>query len=337
LNKHLAYLKLPIAICVLAGLLCFVSPLRSQGGDPLFNKERTIRINNPANKTVIEISLPDTITNINTRKKTLLIFFALPNGNSIEWTKGKRLSEGDDWHYDIQHIAAQTLYLRSIMTDRNVIVAYMANELKSWPAWKRAQPNGPMEIKRIVDSITGMFAAWKPEVMLNSHSGGGSFIFGYLDAVDEIPKHISRIGFIDSDYGYEDSLHTGKLVKWLKSSKHHLNVLAYNDSVVIYNGKPLVSPTGGTWYRTKWMQRKLNESFRFKTDADTSLLHYSALSNRIDIYLKTNDQGKIYHTEQVARNGFIHTVISGTAYQQKAGYTYWGERVYDKYIRAIPH
>jgi hypothetical protein len=107
--------------------------------------------------------------------------------------------------------------------------------------------------------------------------------------------------------------------------------------VVIYNGKPLVSPTGGTWYRTKWMQRKLNESFRFKTDADTSLLHYSALSNRIDSYLKTNDQGKIYHTEQVARNGFIHTVISGTAYQQKAGYTYWGERVYDKYIRAIPH
>jgi hypothetical protein len=78
----------------------------------------------------------------------LLVFFALPNGNSIEWTKGKRLADGDDWHYDIQHIAAQTLYLRSIMTDMNVIVVYMANELKSWPAWKRAQPNGPMEIKR---------------------------------------------------------------------------------------------------------------------------------------------------------------------------------------------
>lgn len=331
------YFRLHFTACILACLICFVSPAHSQGGDPIFYRERTMHINNPVNKTVIEISLPDTLPNISTSKKTLLIFFALPNGNSIEWTKGKRLSEGDDWHYDIQHIAAQTLYLRSVMTDRNVIVVYMANELKSWPAWKRAQPNGPMEINRIVDSITGMFAAWQPEVMLNSHSGGGSFIFGYLDAVDEIPANITRIGFIDSDYGYEDSFHTGKLVKWLQSSKHHLNVLAYNDSVVIFNGKPLVSPTGGTWWRTKWMQRKLSEHFRFKNKADTSLIHYSALSNRVDIYLKTNDQGKIYHTEQVARNGFIHTVISGTPYQRKAGYEYWGERVYDKYIRAIPH
>ncbi|MEO8174424.1 MAG: hypothetical protein ABI581_15120, partial [Sediminibacterium sp.] len=219
---------------ILTGLIYFVSPAHGQGGDPLFYKERTVRLSNPVNKTIIEISLPDTITKISTKKKTLLIFFALPNGNSIEWTKGKRLNEGDDWHYDIQHIAAQTLYLRSIMPDRNVIVAYMANELKSWPAWKRARPDGPAEIKRIVDSITGMFAAWHPEVMLNSHSGGGSFIFGYLDAVDKIPKDITRIGFIDSDYGYEDSLHTDKLVTWLKSSKHYLNVLAYNDSVVIY-------------------------------------------------------------------------------------------------------
>jgi hypothetical protein len=291
--------------------------------------ESNMRINIPQNKTIVQLNLPDTITRISTQKKTLLIFFALPNGNSIEWTMGKQMKEGDDWHYDIQHIAAQTRYLRRVMTDYNIVVAYMANELKSWPAWKRQQPNGAAEIKRIVDSIAGMFSAWKPEVMLNSHSGGGSFIFGYLDAVKEIPEEITRIAFIDSDYGYEDSMHSAKLVQWLKASKkNHLNVLAYNDSVVIYNGKPLVSPTGGTWYRTKMMQRKLNESFSFKTQADTSLIHYSALSNRVDIYLKTNQEGKIYHTEQVARNGFIHTVVSGTKYEKKARYTYWGERVY---------
>ncbi|MEO7530139.1 MAG: hypothetical protein ABIS69_01970, partial [Sediminibacterium sp.] len=146
------------------------------------------------------------------------------------------------------------------------------------------------------------------------------------------PKKISRIGFIDSDYGYEDSLHTGKLVHWLKSPKHHLNVLAYNDSVVMYNGKPLVSPTGGTWYRSKLMQRKLSKTFTFKNDTDTSFIHYSALLNRIDIYLKINNEGKIYHTEQVAKNGFIHTVISGTIYQKKSGYVYWGERIYGKFI-----
>jgi len=36
--------------------------------------------------------------------KVLLVFYALPNGNSIEQTVGKNLKEGDDWHYNIQHI-----------------------------------------------------------------------------------------------------------------------------------------------------------------------------------------------------------------------------------------
>ena len=296
-------------------------------------QEKTLIIDNPLNKTLTHINLKDSLE-LGGKKKTLIIFYALPNGNSIEWTMGKTLQPADDWQYDIQHIAAQTRYLRAVMNDRNIIVVYMANQLKSWPAWKKQQSNGPSEIKRMVDSITGIFANYHPEIMLNSHSGGGSFIFGYLDAVNQIPDFVQRIAFIDSDYSYEDSIHSRKLIQWLKSSKkHHLNVLAYNDSVVIYNGKPLVSPTSGTWYRSKMMQRKLSKIFPFKRQADTSLIYYSALSNRINIILKMNKEGKIYHTEQVARNGFIHTVISGTAYEKKAAYRYWGERVYGAFIR----
>lgn len=300
----------------------------------VWEKEQVIRINNPVNKSVILINLPDSINRLSPKKKTLLIFFALPNGNSIEWTMGKKMEAGDDWHYDIQHIAAQTRYLRQVMSDQNIIVAYMANELKSWPAWKKQQPNGPLEIKRIVDSISEMFNRLHPDIMLNSHSGGGSFLFGYLDAVQQIPDQIKRIAFIDSDYGYEDSLHSSKLANWLGSSnKHFLNVLAYNDSVVIYNGKPLVSPTGGTWYRSKMMQRTLGKQYPFRHTVDTALIYYTSLSNRVSITLKTNDEGKIYHTEQVARNGFIHTVLSGTKYARKANYRYWGERVYGEFIR----
>ena len=316
----------------------FVSKSQSQANSTIFNipftrTETNIQINNPQNKTSIQINLPDSLERLSTKKKTLLIFFSLPNGNNIAWTMGKKMQPGDDWHFDIQHIAAQTRYLRLIMKDYNIIIAYMASELKSWPAWKKQQVNGPKEIKRIVDSISGIFAIYHPEIMLNSHSGGGSFIFGYLDALDTIPEKITRLGFIDSDYGYEDSMHTGKLVRWLKSSgKHHLNVLAYNDSVVIFNGKPLVSATGGTWYRTKLLQQKLGEYFPFSNTTDSSLIHYTSLSNRIDIYLKTNQEGKIYHTEQVARNGFIHTVLSGTKYQKKAAYKYWGEWVYRNLI-----
>ena len=306
---------------ILSLLLIFLLAAISACGQP-----QVISINNPVNKTLIEIDLPDILL---AKRKTLLIFYALPNGNSIEWTRGKAMQPGDDWHFDIQHIAAQTRWLQQVLTGHNIIVAYMSNHLKSWPAWKKQLLNGPLEIKRIVDSITGMFAGYRPEVMLNSHSGGGSFIFGYLDAVEQIPDQIRRIAFIDSDYGYEDSLHGAKLIQWLSSSRqHHLNVLAYNDSVVIYNGKPLVSPTGGTWYRSQLLQRKLSEVFLFKNRKDASFFHYSALSNRVNIILKTNDEGKIYHTEQVARNGFIHTVISGTKYEKRAGYVYWGERVY---------
>jgi len=327
--KNLIYI-LFYSIQLFPGLACFGQSTQTVNGT---SSEQVIKINNPNNKTVIQINLPDATHKMDSKKKTLLIFFALPNGNSIEWTMGKQMKPGDDWHYDIQHIAAQTRYLRQVMSDYNIIVAYMANELKSWPAWKKQQANGPLEIKRIVDSISGIFSAYHPEVRLNSHSGGGSFIFGYLDAVEQIPSWITRIAFIDSDYGYEDSLHTLKFVKWLNASKkHHLNVLAYNDSVVLYDGKPLVSPTGGTWYRTKLMQQKLSSFYPFKIKADTSLIHFSALAGRIDIILKTNPKGKIYHTEQVARNGFIHTVISGTPYEKKASYQYWGERVYSKLI-----
>jgi len=42
-------------------------------------------------------------------RKVRLVVYALPNGNTIEQTFGRRLRPDDDWHYDIQHIGAQTL------------------------------------------------------------------------------------------------------------------------------------------------------------------------------------------------------------------------------------
>jgi hypothetical protein len=325
LNNKLNWFQLQFRVVRLA----FMAAIIGLATPSIRSQPRKIRIDNPQNRTLTEIDMPDTLL---PKRKTLLIFYALPNGNSIEWTRGKKMEPGDDWHFDIQHIAAQTRYLRQVMSDQNIIVAYMANHLKSWPAWKRQPPGGPAEIKRLVDSIAGSFSAYHPRIMLNSHSGGGSFIFGYLDAVDKIPGQVERIAFIDSDYGYEDSLHANKLTYWLSAGKHYLSILAYNDSVVIYNGKPLVSPTGGTWYRSQLMQRQLASVFRFKNTEDTAFRNYSALSGRVDIHLKTNQEGKIYHTEQVARNGFIHTVISGTKYGQKAKYEYWGERAYTGFI-----
>lgn len=295
----------------------------------LFDEQEMI-IKDTTKHVIIHINAP---LKFNRKGKTYLIFFALPNGNSIEWTKGKKLHAGDDWHYDIQHIAAQTRYVRYLDKRSNYIIAYLMAGQKSWPAWKRSTPDSLNGIKRMVDSITGIFKVYDPKIILNSHSGGGSFVFGYLDAVDSIPANVERIAFLDSDYGYEESKHKNKLVAWLQQSKENrLLVLAYNDSIVVYNGKPLVSSTGGTWYRSRLMQRNLSSSFDFSTTADTAFIRHTALGGRIKIILKENPGGLIYHTEQVARNGFILSLLSATKFDSEKYFTYFGERVYEKYI-----
>ncbi|HEU4859156.1 MAG TPA: hypothetical protein VFT15_04935 [Chitinophagaceae bacterium] len=291
--------------------------------------EQELWIKNEPKDVTICINAP---LHFNKKGNTYLILFALPNGNSIEWTKGKKMKAGDDWHFDIQHIGAQTRFIRNLDKRNNYIVAYLMAEQKSWPAWKRANPGSLQLIKNIVDSLSDLFKEHQTKIVLNGHSGGGSFLFGYLDAVEKIPENVERIAFLDSNYGYEDNLHTRKIVDWLQNDKHKLFVLAYNDSLVIYNGRPLVSPTGGTWYRSRLMQRKLAETFPFRTVADTGFITHQALNGRVRIILKENPGGLIYHTIQVEKNGFIYSLLSNTKFDEREYFTYFGERAYEKYI-----
>jgi hypothetical protein len=293
-------------------------------------KEQELWIKNGHDSVTININAP---LHFSKKGKTYLVFFALPNGNSIEWTKGKEMKPGDDWHFDIQHIAAQTRFIRNLDKKNNYIVVYLMANQKSWPTWKRTIENSKVKIKNIVDSLSGLFKEYQPKIILNGHSGGGSFIFGYLDVVEKIPSNIERICFLDSDYGYEDSLHTKKFTDWLQRDKENsLFVLAYDDSMVIFNGKQLVSPTGGTWYRSRLMQRKLAETFPFETIADTAFIGHQALNGRIKIILKENPNGLIYHTVQVEKNGFIFSLLSNTSFDRRKYFTYFGERAYDKFI-----
>lgn len=89
--------------------------------------------------------------------KTYLVFYALPNGNSIQWKKGKKMIEGDDWHFDIQHIAAQTRYVRAPDKNNNCIIVYLLADQKSRPTWKRSTPASIPLIKKMVDSISNSF------------------------------------------------------------------------------------------------------------------------------------------------------------------------------------
>lgn len=281
----------------------------------------------------IHINAPSSLK-FDPARKTKLIIYALPNGNTIEQTEGKQIQPGDDWHYDIQHITAQTRFLREHLPEKNIVIAYLETAGKSWPAWRRKYSDNPVIIKSIVDSLRNIFIQYDPSIILSSHSGGGSFIFGFINSVESIPYYIERIGFLDSNYAYEDSLkHGDKIIRWLKSSKtKYLSILAYNDSVVIFNGKPLVSPTGGTWYRSKLMKACFEKSFIFSGLSETDIMVYSALDNRIKIYLKNNPKAEVLHTVQVEKNGFIHSILSGTSFEE-IDYKYFGERAYMKWIR----
>ena len=265
-------------------------------------------------------------------KKLLLVFYALPNGNTTDQTVGKVMQPGDDWHYDIQHIGAQTRFLRALIKDRVVVVVYLEAQSRSWPAWRKA--HGDKLIPELVATVKKLFAGREVETVLSGHSGGGSFIFGYLNAVDRIPDDVVRIAFLDSNYAYDRALgHKDKLAKWLTASDHHyLCVLAYNDAVALLNGKPFVSAAGGTWGRSHAMQRDLAEEFKFTSQTNAEFQRFSALHGRAQLILKENPEKKIFHTVQVERNGFIHSMVSGTANEGK-GYEYFGPRAYSKWIQ----
>ena len=287
-----------------------------------------------------EIKLPDEVrilvnapaqASFATNKPVLLVFYALPNGNSIEQTVGKKLQAADDWHSDIQHIGAQTRWLRNVVTNKTIVVAYLEASMRSWPAWRKK--HGDQRIAEILDGVRGIFSGSKTEVVLASHSGGGSLIFGYMNAVQKIPSDVKRIAFLDSDYGYDSKLHAEKIKSWLAASgENHLCVIAYQDYLALLNGKSFVSENGGTWGRSHAMLDDLGGPFRFTSRTNGGLEFFSTRDRQVEFLLKENPERKIFHTVQVERNGFIQALLAGTADEGK-GYEYFGERAYTNWIQ----
>ena len=184
----------------------------------------------------------------------------------------------------------------------------------------------------IADKSSGKAERGKQSIVLSSHSGGGRFIFSYIQGEATIPDYIKRIVFLDSVYGYEESLHSDKFCKWLgQSSKNALVVYSYIDTTVILDGKHIVSPTGGTGYKSRQMAGDIiARGIKLKSESDTSFCSYT-LKKKVQILIKENPHGKIYHTVLVERNGFVSSVLFGTRYEQR-GYKFWGNRCYNPFI-----
>jgi hypothetical protein len=263
-------------------------------------------------------------------RPVLLIFYALPNGGTIEQAIGKLKRPGDDWHFDIQHIGAQLGFLRETITDRNLVVAYLENDLKSWPAWRRK--HGDAQIRVLIAAARARFPGSRTRIVLSGHSGGGSLIFGYLNTVPAIPDEIERLAFLDANYAYETERHRDKLVAWLTSSHaHFLTVLAYNDAVALLNGKPFVSAAGGTWGRSHQMGDELEKLMPMQHEDKDGMEKTTAVQGRVTFLLNKNPDRKILHTVLVEKNGFIESILAATVLQG-VGYRYMGDRAYKRFI-----
>jgi len=268
-------------------------------------------------------------------KPVRLILYALPSGNSIEQTIGHHINPGEDWHFEIQHIGAQTRWLRQRLSDVSLVVAYLECEGKSWPAWRQKSDPMDQRIPEIVETLRKRFAGRKVRLVLTGHSGGGSFTFGFLNGVESIPDDVERIAFLDSNYAYDSAkAHGHKLATWLTASKdRYLTVIAYEDYIALLNGKTFVSEKGGTWGRSQVMRTDLAAEFPFVSEEDADWERHTALDGRVKFFLRRNPSKAVLHTRLVEFNGFIHGLLVGTALENR-DYQFFGPRVYESWIRS---
>jgi len=247
---------------------------------------------------------------LNTNKRVDLILYALPNGNSTAQTIGRKMADGVDWHFDIQHIGAQTRALRTLGLDQAIVV-YLEADTKSWPEWRRINDYDKAN-KRIVEIVDELRATiGNPSqlaVTLTGHSGGGSFAWGFIDGQDSLPPWLVRIGYLDSNYSFE-SRHGDKLVRWLRGdSARTLVVLAYDDREIMLDGKKVVTDSGGTWRASQRMIDNLQAAFPFVRDTLGDFIRYR--NAQMEFVLHPNPANRILHTEMIGEmNGYMHAML----------------------------
>jgi hypothetical protein len=245
-----------------------------------------------------------------------LLFFALPNGNSIEWTAGKTMEEGDYWRFDIQHIGAQTRYIRCKI-DHPVLLVYLEADPRSWPTWRRTSDLGnslPFDLVDLIRGAVDRFWRTNSDVILSCHSGGGSYLTGFINGCNELPDWLTKLVYLDANYSFstEEQHHT-KLIDWLERiPQAELRVYAYDDRDVKYNGKNIVSPTGGTYRASYRMIESMSSALVVSmVESDRWLRHTSANQHAEWIIFK-NPELKILHTVMVGEwNGLIDSVVFG--------------------------
>lgn len=296
--------------------------------DPAFDEQMTSYTVQPG--IYVTINVPAKLT---PSHPTRLIFYALPNGNTTSQTIGRQMEPGLDWHYNIQHIGAQTRRLRELVPNENIITVYLEAEGKSWPSWRKKHPDNAQRLRALVESVEKRFAAYHPSVTLSGHSGGGSFIIGYMNGHERLPDQLKHIAFLDANYAYSDQeRHGDKLLEWLKRSRSHsLSVIAYDDRNITLNGKPVVGPDGGTYRATQRMVSRIQSEIPLSGSTANDITTSRGLMGRVLFAVHSNPQNAILHTVLVEKNGFVYSMLCNLPEPPRSDVLF-GEVRYTKWI-----
>ncbi len=268
-------------------------------------------------------------------RKRLLVF-ATPNGNTAEQSLGCIAAEGIDWHFDIQHIGAQYRWLRDRSEDCDWILVIVQSSQLSWPAFRQSNPQADGQIRKIVESLQQEWQA--AETYLSCHSGGGSFLWGWMNAYETLPSTVQRLIFLDANYSYSDELHHGdKLLQWLKNdAKNRLFVLAYDDREITLDGKKVVGETGGTYRATERMVKRFGLEEKGEEGTWLDFRTRSFFEERIQCLVHRNLQNAILHTRLVGEmNGLIAACCweEGMTIQSLLN----GPRCYSEKVQRFPY
>lgn len=255
-------------------------------------------------------------------RPTRLTIYATPNGNTIEQTLGTAMKPGLDWHYDIQHVAAQWRWARR-NSDYNEALAVVQPRNRSWPAWRRETPDSNAKIRSLVEDLRKRLPGTQKVIELAGHSGGGSFLNGYVES-GPISLSVSRIAWLDANYSFSAEKHAERLLLF-NALGGKIVSLAYDDREIELNGKKVVGPTGGTFRATSRMALALGFA---APDEDTS--RYGWHRKGINLLVEKNPENKILHTRLVEENGLLYAL--GAAGIED----YRGDRLYNTWIGAAP-
>ncbi len=270
------------------------------------------------------------------RDRRCLVIYATPNGNSIEQSLGCNKPTSVDWRFDIQHVAAQIRWLRNQDTSMDYILAVVQSPQLSWPEFRRTKADANRWIMNFVESIRNEVSA--TDVVLACHSGGGSFLWGWMNAHEELPNFVNRMVFLDANYSFstEDG-HDRKLLPWLTRTKDNaLIVIAYDDREIELDGKKVVGKDGGTYRATQRMQQIFSLQIPFSETQEGDFCNWLGMQGRIQFRVHQNPKNQILHTALV---GEMNGLAFGLAVEKNGvvSEVHLSEpRVYSEWIQAEP-